>query len=199
LTDAQQRLQAQAEQRAGKLEERSAAINDARAARGLPPRTVRPRPSEKPLPGATTNLTDPDSRVMLARHGRIQGYNAQWACTAQQIIVAAQVTQAGNDVEQLAPMLAATRTTLRRRGHDHSADVPRLATNGGSERHTAAYAGRSTWTSIAWSVPVLADLGGAPGVIRTPDTRFRNCRMRSVGASPICCFCWSLRCGIDRR
>jgi hypothetical protein len=53
---------------------------------------------------------------MLARHGRIQGYNAQWACTAQQIIVAAQVTQAGNDVEQLEPMLAAARATLAAAG-----------------------------------------------------------------------------------
>jgi hypothetical protein len=49
---------------------------------------------------------------MLARHGQIQAYSAQWVCTAEQIIVAAEVTQAANDVEQLAPMLTATRATL---------------------------------------------------------------------------------------
>jgi transposase len=112
LQEAKTRLEATAAERAQKLEARTATGNVARAARGLPPRTLRPRPSEKLLPDATTNLTDPDSRVMLARHGRIQGYNAQWACTAEQIIVAAQVTQAGNDVEQLEPMLTAARATL---------------------------------------------------------------------------------------
>jgi hypothetical protein len=47
----------------------------------------------------------------------VQGYNAQWACTAEQIIVAAQVTQASNDAEQLEPVLAVARTTPGRRWH----------------------------------------------------------------------------------
>jgi transposase len=121
LQAAKQRLAAAAEERAQRLAERSAATNTARAAKGLPPIVLRPRPSEKPQPDATTNLTDPDSRVMLGRHGRIQGYNAQWACTEDQIIVGAQVTQAGNDVEQLEPMLTATQQTLEAAG---IADTP---------------------------------------------------------------------------
>jgi hypothetical protein len=116
LQAAQQRLRATAQERAQRLAERTAVTNTARAAKGLPPRVLRPRPNEKPLPDATANLTDPDSRVMLARQGRVQVYNAQWACTAQQIIVAAQVSQAGNDVEQLEPMLAETRQTLTAAG-----------------------------------------------------------------------------------
>ena len=38
------------------------------------------------------------------------------ATTAEQIIVAAEITQAANDVEQLAPMLMATRATLAAAG-----------------------------------------------------------------------------------
>jgi transposase len=116
LEQAKKRLAVTANERAQKLAERTTATNSARAARGLPPRQLRPRPSERVRPDATTNLTDPDSRVMLGRTGRVQGYNAQWACTAEQIIVAAQVTQASNDVEQLEPMLAVARTTLAAAG-----------------------------------------------------------------------------------
>ena len=53
---------------------------------------------------------------LRGRGGAVQGYNAQAACTADQVIVAAEVTQAANDVEQLAPMLAATNTTLAEAG-----------------------------------------------------------------------------------
>lgn len=116
LEQAKQRLTATADERTRKLAERTATTNLARAARGLPPRQLRARPSERLRPDATTNLSDPDSRVMLGRSGRIQGYNAQWACTAEQIIVAAHVTQASNDVDQLEPMLAAARTTLTAAG-----------------------------------------------------------------------------------
>ncbi len=63
-----------------------------------------------------TNLTDPDSRPLRGRHGRVQGFNAQAVTTAQQIIVAAEVTTSSNDVEQLAPMLTAARTCLRAAG-----------------------------------------------------------------------------------
>jgi transposase len=116
LEQARQRLTEAATVRAEKFAAREAATNTARAQRGLPPRELKARRSEKPAPEATTNLTDPDSRVMLARNGRIQGYNAQWVCTEEQIVVAAEVTQAANDVEQLEPMLVAARTTLAAAG-----------------------------------------------------------------------------------
>jgi len=48
------------------------------------------------------NLTDPDSRIMKARQGFVQGYNAQIAVDAKnQIIIAHDVTQDENDQHQL--------------------------------------------------------------------------------------------------
>ena len=46
----------------------------------------------------------------------MQGYNAQLVTTAEQIIIAAEVVQDANDIEQLAPMLAAAHTTLHAAG-----------------------------------------------------------------------------------
>jgi transposase len=116
LQEAKQRLEEAAAARAEKFAQRCAATDQARVAKGLPPKQLRPRPAEVPQPKATTNLTDPDSRVLIGRHGRVQGYNAQLVTTAEQIIVAAEVTQAANDVEQLAPMLSAIRATLAAAG-----------------------------------------------------------------------------------
>jgi hypothetical protein len=42
----------------------------------------------------------------------VQGYNAQAVTTLEQVIVAAELTQAANDLQQLEPMLAATTATL---------------------------------------------------------------------------------------
>src|SRR2546426_103579 len=61
-----------------------------------------------PLPKSKRNLTDPDSRMMkdLVTQSFQQGYNAQIGVDAQaQIIVGAKVVQAGNDQQQLVPML----------------------------------------------------------------------------------------------
>ena len=113
LQEAKQRLEATAAERARRFEERAREMNEARAAKGLAPREFRPRPrSETPQPGAVANTTDPDSRLLRGRGGSVQGYNAQAACTADQVIVAAEVTQAANDLEQLPVMLAAANATL---------------------------------------------------------------------------------------
>ena len=53
---------------------------------------------------------------MHTRGGRVQGYNAQAACTADQVIVVAEVTQAANDLEQLPTMLTAVGDTLAAAG-----------------------------------------------------------------------------------
>lgn len=51
------------------------------------------------------NFTDPDSRIMKTSGGFEQCYNAQIAVDAEaQIIVAAEVTQAANDKQQLTPV-----------------------------------------------------------------------------------------------
>ncbi|RPI11651.1 MAG: IS1182 family transposase [Zetaproteobacteria bacterium] len=63
-----------------------------------------------PKPKAQRNFTDPESRIMQdgATKSFVQAYNAQVAVDGTaQIIVAAAVTQAANDKQQLIPMLTA--------------------------------------------------------------------------------------------
>lgn len=60
------------------------------------------------------NLTDPDSRMMLSRHGWLQGYNAQIAVSGDGMILAAEVSQDANDVQQFTPMLDAVVASVNR-------------------------------------------------------------------------------------
>lgn len=67
---------------------------------------------EPPEPQANTtepqaNTTDPQSRIMKTSSGWVQGFNAQVAVNEHQVVIAASVTQDGNDVGQLVPMMAA--------------------------------------------------------------------------------------------
>jgi transposase len=78
-----------------------------------------------PLPNTKRNLTDPDSRIMkdLVTQSFQQGYNAQIGVDAQaQIIVAAKVVQAGNDQQQLVPVLQEVAQNLGRMPEVASAD-----------------------------------------------------------------------------
>ncbi len=119
LRAAKERLETTAAERAKRFEDRCAKSNAARAEKGLPPREFRPRPrGETPQPNAVANTTDNESRLMRGRGGSIQGYNAQAACTADQVVVAAEVTQQTSDLEQLPVMLDATNATLDAAGID---------------------------------------------------------------------------------
>src|SRR5262249_5663903 len=83
----EQAAAAAAAEHAQKLEERAA--KEARTGRKL--RGRKPKPvSEAPEAEAKANVTDPDSRIMKARRGYLQGYNAQAGATADEIIVAAE-------------------------------------------------------------------------------------------------------------
>lgn len=62
------------------------------------------------------NTTDPDSRLEKVKGGYVQGYNAQAVVTADQFIVAAEVTNEANDVGQFAPMITAAKSNLRSAG-----------------------------------------------------------------------------------
>lgn len=65
---------------------------------------------------ATRNITDPDCRQMVA-HGRaFPGYNAQAAVTADQVIVAADVTSDASDAPLFVPMLNRIVAILRAAG-----------------------------------------------------------------------------------
>jgi transposase len=74
------------------------------------------RVTRRPTPKATANTTDPDSRFLHTRKGSVQGYNAQAVTTLEQVIVAAELTQDANDLQQLEPMLQATAATLAAAG-----------------------------------------------------------------------------------
>ena len=80
--------------------------------RGRKPKVVEPAPVEE----AKANTTDPDSRIMKARQGYVQGYNVQAIVSRDQIIVATGVTQEANDVQQLKPMLETLEHTLEAAG-----------------------------------------------------------------------------------
>jgi hypothetical protein len=99
---------ARLDERRDELREAQRQLVEARAKRGGIKRGRKPKdPEQIDLPDDTTvNVTDPESQTLSTRHGWVQGYNAQAIvdCTSQ-VIVAQQVTQDHNDLNQLVPML----------------------------------------------------------------------------------------------
>lgn len=87
------------------------------AERGRPLRGRKPRLKEARSPATKkANPTDPESRVMKDAKRFLQGYNAQALVTEDHIIVAAAVTEEGNDRKQLRPMLQQTEKNLAEAG-----------------------------------------------------------------------------------
>ena len=80
-----------------------------------------PKPSKEPARRAKprrANTTDPHSRIIAnASRGVVQGYNAQAAATAEQIVVAAEVTVTANDQAQFMPLARAVTRNLTDAGH----------------------------------------------------------------------------------
>ncbi len=102
----------------------------------------KPKPdTQHRRPRRFANLTDPESRLLRAPHGFVQGYNAQAVATVDQVIVAAEVTNDANDGAQFVPMVATTKANLR-------------------------YAGASTWvrTVVADAGYFSKDNAATPGV-----------------------------------
>src|SRR5262245_57361316 len=65
------------------------------------------------------NATDPHSRIIpTGSRGVLQGYNAQAAATADQVVVAAEVTATTNDQTNFVPMARAAVENLVEAGHD---------------------------------------------------------------------------------
>jgi transposase len=81
--------------------------------KGRPPSEPSPPDPDKPL---RVNTTDPDSRVLRTRHGFVQGFNAQAVVSDDQIIIAADVVDAANDLTQLQPMTEAATANLAAAG-----------------------------------------------------------------------------------
>jgi hypothetical protein len=67
-------------------------------------------------PAGKINLTDPDSRNLKTTRGWVQGYNAQAAVTADQIVVAAEISIESLDTANLRPMVESARTELQAAG-----------------------------------------------------------------------------------
>ena len=119
------------QRRLEKIRAAKTALEAEARARTEPAPTARPRrgrPAKKPLgtppDRAQRNFTDPDSRIMKARDGFIQGYNAQAAVdAAHQVIVAQGLTNQASDAHQLEPMLASIKANMGRQARELSADA----------------------------------------------------------------------------
>jgi transposase len=114
LRVAKAQLLAEAAARQQRYEQRVAELAAAAQAKGTQPKAcIKPRArDEAPDPKRVANVTDPDSRLVHTRKGSLQGYNAQAVTTLEQVIVAAELTQQANDLQQLEPMLTAIAATL---------------------------------------------------------------------------------------
>lgn len=80
-------------------------------------------PPGEPKPEAQKNFTDPDSSIMKASDGFIQGWNAQAAVDAKaQVIVAHELSACAGDQPHLVPALDAIENNLGRKPKELSAD-----------------------------------------------------------------------------
>jgi transposase len=157
LQQAKAQLEAEAAARQRRYQHRVAELAAAARARGQQPRAhIRPRRrDEAPNPTATVNTTDPDSRFVRGNGRTLQGYNAQAAATCSQVVVAAELTQQANDLQQLAPMLAAIHTTLAAAGVGDP--VQQLAADSGS-----------------WSIANVSAIPNAPELLIPPARHGRH-------------------------
>jgi transposase len=81
-------------------------------------------PPGQPKASAQRNFTDPESRIMKAKDGFIQGYNAQAGVDgAHQVIVAQGLTENAADSGQLVPLVDAIKANTGRKPREVSADV----------------------------------------------------------------------------
>ena len=105
IREAKAALEAEAKAKAAAEEAR-------RKAEGKPPSGRDPSAAE-PDPKAQRNFTDPESKIMkVSNKGFDQCGNAQAVVGAEQIILAADVTDAANDKRQVVPMLNQTCANL---------------------------------------------------------------------------------------
>jgi transposase len=97
----------------------------AEAERGRDPNKTghKAKPTGIPAEKTQRNLTDSESRMMKSGDQFIQGYNAQAAVDSErQIIVAQTLTNTGNDMHQMVPLLKQIRGNLNRQAKEVSAD-----------------------------------------------------------------------------
>jgi transposase len=106
LAACREKLAAKAAETAARQQQKIDARAAEEQATGKGKRGRKPKPADDSVdPDAVANVTDPDSEIMKTRRGWVQGYNGQAVVSADQIIVAAELTTQANDVRQLVPML----------------------------------------------------------------------------------------------
>src|SRR5512134_3548125 len=93
LVACREKLAAQAAETAARQQEKIDARAAEEQATGKGKRGRKLKPADDSVdPDAVANVTDPDSEIMKTRRGWVQGYNGQAVVTADQIIVAAELT-----------------------------------------------------------------------------------------------------------
>jgi hypothetical protein len=118
LQACQERLEREAAEATAQQQAKIAARQAEEAATGQKKRGRKPKAAEAAADStAKANVTDPESRIMKTQGGYVQGYNAQAVVTEDQIIVAAEVTQEENDIQQLHPMLKRAQANLKAIAH----------------------------------------------------------------------------------
>jgi transposase len=129
----------------------------------------KPAAEAKPADKDQYSFTDPESRLMKGSDGWLQGYNAQAAVESSlQLIVGQSVTQAGNDKEQIVPMVE----VIERQSGQRPAAL--LADNGYCSEKNLAY----LETAVRSGPPIAAYI--ATGKVKHGEYR-RPC---SRGALP---------------
>ncbi len=131
----------------------------------------------KQLPKVVANTTDPQSRIMPTRKGFLQGYNAQLAVTADQLIVAVQVGQSSNDQARFLPMMraahdAAARIHTATGSTDHVIGIV-LADAGYNSDANLAAAGADRLIALGRSAPHHGTRRPRPG--KSATHRPRRC------------------------
>ncbi len=173
---AEKRLTAESEAHQKKLEEYAARTSadlaaGRRGANGRPPvpmehKTVIVRQQERlvraqawlerarsprpvPSPTARASFSDPDSRMMLSKHGGfVQGYNIHIACARRQFLLAIEIQDNPSDMTALVPMVNKTQVNRLAAGIEQPI-LLWLADSG--------YASTSTFEALA-NVPLLVSV-----------------------------------------
>ena len=149
------------------------AAREAEMGRKLGGRKLSPTSLRSKRPNAA-NVTDPDSAVMKGKGpSPVQGYNAQAAATANQIVVAAEVTNAPADATNFLPMTTAVADTLAEAGHHEAVGVIVADAGYWSTENATAEVG----TDVLIATAKERNLGGHRA--HSPERRFVLERIRS--------------------
>ncbi len=124
IRQAKAALEAEAEAEAKQAQAEAADADRPGGKRKPRPGGKRKRPPGVPKDSAQRNFTDPDSRIMKAGGGFLQGYNGQAAVDADnQVIVACGLSNTGSDQGQLAAMVDAVEANTGHKPAELSADA----------------------------------------------------------------------------